>query len=1842
MQGLLAIDDGFSLQLEGEAVRDRRLLDASAIAVLKDFTERYSELLDTANPETDLLALGRELYAWLDGDNGQLQAFLQRAARPLRFEVCTARREPTAAEWTLLRAPWELLADSQSFLAGDVGLGFSPVRRLGRRGDALALSDYRLGLAFMAASPQGIVDLDYEAEEAAIIEVIEAGKLDLLVEESGNPQELGERLAEYPPMQVVHLSCHGLNAWRAPESPDDDSRPVLFLETLEGAEMPTDAAALINALGAHTPRFIFLSACLTAAASGEDSEGLPRDGKKSARRKTVAHSLTEALVDAGVPAALGWNGSVADAAATAFAARLYDELADEADLADAVALARRNLLNNDNPVCRRDWHLARLWLGPQGGGRLVGGRARRAMMPATHGSKEFLIKEQRQAPVASHEMFVGRRRELQEALQTLEAKGHAGVLLTGMGRLGKSSLASRIANRRRDLRLAVVFGQYDAPAVLAALSEALKDNPKARDLLQAGRQSVGQRPERLADILNDLLRGPCAQGDGGTPVLLVIDDLDQVLVADPGGGRHRLVPDQAPVLTAVIQAFDAGLRHGPSRLVVTSRYRFTLGGSEARLHELPLPPLSTAAQSKLELRQREAAADAGLSGEALEPREALLARVPGASRGNPGLQDLLGRRLVLSDTVPVERAEQALTEMEAWCNQGDLPSDPEIRNFLKQLGVDELIDLAGAAERATLRRLTLFNLPVPQSVMEVLTAKESASQARLRDLGLIEPFEDLVDASNPAFAVNALAAGRLMPLSDIEQQDVAQSVTQALLGAWGGQDGDMRPYSCDLELTRLGILAEDSDCIIACATDALIAADDGPAANIVVLGQAAIDLLDAHGREVPWRLLRETAAALIRSGQGAAADDLLARGMAVLEEQRRTGADVDAEAAIFVVYEQALRLMHRGELDRAQHLFDEAVRVAREVGDERSASIARGATANILVRRGDLDGALRIRQEEKLVYERIGDIRSRAVAMAQIADILHERGDLDEALRIRLEVQPVYERTGDVRLSAINMGQIACIFQERGDWDEAMRIRREQELPVYEWLGDVRMQAIALSQIGNIEAAQGRLDEAIARHEQACEIIAPLGAIADLAIFRGAMASVLRRLGNLDEALRIRREEELPVYERLGDMRACAITLDEIADLFQERGDLDEALRVRREEELPLYERLGDIHSRAVTIGQIADILQAGGYLDEALRIRREEELPAYQQLGDEQSHAVTLGQIAELLQASGQLDEALRIRREEELPAYERLGDARARAVTLGQISDLLQARGDLDDALRIRQEELPIYQQLGDEQSYAVTMGEIADILEKRGDYNEALGLRQEQLPIYERLGEVRGCAVVVRHIGHIHAVQGRFDKAIAHYERASEIIAPLDSPYDEAVFRGSIADILHQRGDLDEARRIRLEEELPVFERLGAVRDHAVTLRKIGDIDAAQERFDEAIAHYEKACSLIAPLDAAYDLAVFRGCIAGVLQQRGQLDEALRIRREEELPVYEQLGELRARTIAMGHIAAIHEARGESTEALRIRREEEVPVFERLGDVRSRAIAMGHIADILEERGEVDEALRIRREEELPVYEQLGDLRARAVTRDQIADTLHARGDLAEALRIRREEELPAYEQLGDLRARAVTLGQIANILEERGEAEEALRVRREEELPAYEQLGDLRACAVTLGQIADILEERGEAEEALRVRREEELPVYERLGDDDSRATTMGSIADILTNKGDLAAARALQEERLKICRRLSDAAQTAPALWSLARLDLLEENFDDALPRLTEAYDIEMTLGRAEGIEAVGILLARTLAVEGESAKAGEVLRRNAEMFRSLGHEEGAQQADELLRELTLR
>jgi hypothetical protein len=548
------------------------------------------------------LRLGRGLYGWLDAADARLARAIEQAGAPLLFEVHCPSREPTAAAWAVLHAPWELLADQRGHLAADPLLGFAPYRRLGPRGQPLAADDYRLGLCFMAASPADQPELDFEAEEQAILSAVGSTALDLLVEEGGAASTLGQSLRDSGGLPVLHLSCHGHSAWRADQHQPE--RPVLMLEDGAFGSCPTDAPSLLRALQPRAPRLLFLSACLSAHAPTPDSAPAPAgelppapehkapDASTAAAEGAPAsaaapvHSLATALLRAGLPAVLGWDGSVADRAATAFAAALYRRLAEQTGLALAVAAARAALLDGERGGPWPDWHLARLWLGDRGEAEqpFVQGRRKRSLLPADHVQKELLGKD---VPVAAHGYFVGRRRELQRALAALSGAEYNGVLITGMGRLGKSSLAARIVNRLRDQRsVAVLHGRFGIALLLERLTRALEDQPAAAQLLAQQSAAVQQALPAgdaaalpaLRQLLLNLLGGPCQQRThADRPLLLVLDDFEQLLV--DGAAPRRVDAEHAGLVRLLLELFDPN--RGDSRLLITSRYPFTLSSSPA-------------------------------------------------------------------------------------------------------------------------------------------------------------------------------------------------------------------------------------------------------------------------------------------------------------------------------------------------------------------------------------------------------------------------------------------------------------------------------------------------------------------------------------------------------------------------------------------------------------------------------------------------------------------------------------------------------------------------------------------------------------------------------------------------------------------------------------------------------------------------------------------------------------------------------------------------------------------------------------------------------------------------------------------------------------------------------------------------------------------------------------------------------------------------------------------------------------------------------------------------------------------------------------------------------------
>jgi hypothetical protein len=287
-----------------------------ALPRLTQWARRY-ETASARDRQGDLAAIGQEMFGWLD-EAGWASSWASGGGdreREVRVDGAAGTEEAA-----LLDAPWELLAKADGPLAADLLRLFVVARRVGRSEQAPQPRYSDLRLMFMAAAPEGQVELDYEAEEAAILEATKDDeRVHLIVEETGVLRFLRGRLASAEgSCEALHLSCHG--------DIDRALGPVLMLETPEGDAARATAGDLIEALGAVRPQLVALSACRTAEMGrpgdaaggagrrdgviGADDSGTQRDGSVVQGAGTeFAASFARQLVTQ-VANVLGWDGSV--------------------------------------------------------------------------------------------------------------------------------------------------------------------------------------------------------------------------------------------------------------------------------------------------------------------------------------------------------------------------------------------------------------------------------------------------------------------------------------------------------------------------------------------------------------------------------------------------------------------------------------------------------------------------------------------------------------------------------------------------------------------------------------------------------------------------------------------------------------------------------------------------------------------------------------------------------------------------------------------------------------------------------------------------------------------------------------------------------------------------------------------------------------------------------------------------------------------------------------------------------------------------------------------------------------------------------------------------------------------------------------------------------------------------------------------------------------------------------------------------------------------------------------------------------------------------------------------
>ena len=228
-----------------------------------------------------------------------------------------------------------------------------------------------------------------------------------------------------------------------------------------------------------------------------------------------------------------------------------------------------------------------------------------------------------------------------------------------------------------------------------------------------------------------------------------------------------------------------------------------------------------------------------------------------------------------------------------------------------------------------------------------------------------------------------------------------------------------------------------------------------------------------------------------------------------------------------------------------------------------------------------------------------------------------------------------------------------------------------------------------------------------------------------------------------------------------------------------------------------------------------------------------------------------------------GKYPEALRWveRAREALAGAEGLEAARQNATASMWYATVLQAQGRTEEALKWAEQAVREAEDVDDAEVTGdayVVMGWGYSVLGKEG--GEAL--MQKALDAYRRSGNRGRQAGVLSNLGAACYWDGRWDDAMSYFERGRDELIMIGNPLNAAVAKLNIAEILCERGELDEAEST-LQSTLPVWKASEYRYFHGFCVWMLGRVSLRGNKVEEARGRFSQARMLLSDVGAEHEV-------------------------------------------------------------------------------------------------------------------------------------------------------------------------------------------------------------------------------------------------------------------------------------------------------------------------------------------------------------------------------------------
>ena len=1023
-------------------------------------------------------------------------------SHPKRIVLVTEDVELEAIAWEYLHSPDGFIVLDVKFVRGLPALRRLPTPDLGQTS---------LHIIAVPSNPiaHDIARLDITGEWQRLKDSLHELKTTITLERVRPPTlEQSRRLVANQWRCVFHFMGHGGHG---------SKESFLIFEDEKGGPKPVTAHEFIRRME-DTAFLVTLNACVSAT-PGE----------------TEFSNLAHALVDKGVPYALGMRFSIPDNDAKAFSRTFYNELARGTPVENALRQARNSLAESKNPWVVGTPVLYTSLNEPAGGFAIPQGNPR----VDEHQPRMDVFDLPR-----AEGAFQGRVDELLNLGDVLTSEPRAKLLtIHGMGGQGKTAIAREAAERFAHawpggvwaVSLENLPSRYQFALRLADFFKIEQDDI----YYQVSNAFPNLEPEKHKQRVQQELERRILHILGNQRTLLVLDNAETLIEAV--NAKDKAAIDLAVFLRERVLSTQASL-------LITSRDH--LGWTGELL--LELRGLTPEEGARLFWQSAPSCKDA-----IGPPAQEVSRKV----EGHPLSLHLLGRAFDVCDLLLEEFAHQVEnTLLEA----DDKYKQEDHRHRTLYACIETSVRYLDETQKRLLSWLWIFQssftLEAASKIFSQLEMSEEDAEKREADIA--EWLMMLAQRGLLVGEIETLQEWKIMWYRNLPtvrlfaQRYLPQVYNQNVLQAQMGSVYDALLNNIINQLDRSGW---SSHLAVRCREDLERCA-----------GWVDETKRGWYQNQLGWVLQRT--------------GDRMS-GLGWLERALETAQGKDQVLERNIISSMGLVYHSIGQPSKALELFEQALPLGRAVGEPENEANTLINMAAVYHSIGQPEKALELLEQAlPSMSTRTGE----ATILNNMGNVYLDTGQPEKALELFEQALPIVRMAGERSNEASTLHNMADAYLSTGQPYKALELHK-QALPILRELGERANEASTLDSMGMVYHATGKPGKALELHEQALPIMREVGNRAGEASTLNNIGKVYSHMGQLGKALELF-ELVLPIKQAVGERAGEATALGNIATVYALMGQPRKALELC-EQALPIMREVGNRAGEACTLNNMAFLL---------------------------------------------------------------------------------------------------------------------------------------------------------------------------------------------------------------------------------------------------------------------------------------------------------------------------------------------------------------------------------------------------------------------------------------------------------------------------------------------------------------------------------------------------------------------------------------------------------------------------------------------------------------------------